>query len=298
MGCVGFKSTPQEIQVSIQMKFVKEPLCHFFIIGAALFGLSLAFSPDTAESEKRIVVEDGQINNLTERYKKMWQRPPTRKELEDLVNEHVLEEIYYRKAMALGLHKQDAIIRKRLRQKMEFYSEAAASFQAPDDKELERFLQEHADRYRTPNRYSFQQIYINGDRPAREYQKRVHEIQQALEKDVTPEGDPSLLPKHFRKASTHDVTRRFGKGFSNILDSLDPNVWSKPLASGMGLHFIKLTDRTQGVLPPLSAIRTRVESDWRYEQNQAFRGKLNRDFMAEYEVEIQWPGGQDGQAEL
>ena len=50
------------------------------------------------------------------------QRPPTAEELDGLVEERVRDEVLYREALAQGLDRDDAVIRRRLRQKLEFAS--------------------------------------------------------------------------------------------------------------------------------------------------------------------------------
>ena len=51
-------------------------------------------------------------------FSRTWQRPPTREELEGLIRDRVREEVYYREAIAMGLDRDDPVIRRRLQQKL------------------------------------------------------------------------------------------------------------------------------------------------------------------------------------
>ena len=97
-------------------------------------------------------------------FSQQWQRPPTREELEGLIRDRVQEEVYYREALALGLDRDDTIIRRRLRQKMEFISDDVAAQAEPTEVELHAYLKEHADAFRVERRFTFRQVYLNPER--------------------------------------------------------------------------------------------------------------------------------------
>ena len=105
-------------------KFLREPLFHFLVLGAALFAVWL-WRKDAAggDSAGRIVVTQARIRQLETGFARTWQRPPTDQELTDLVQDFVREEVFVREATAMGLDRDDTIIRRRLRQKFEFLTE-------------------------------------------------------------------------------------------------------------------------------------------------------------------------------
>jgi hypothetical protein len=72
--------------------------------------------------------------------------------------------VYYREALALGLDKDDLIIRRRLRQKMEFVSDDIAARAQPTDDELNANLQAHPDKFRVEQRFTFRQLYLNPEK--------------------------------------------------------------------------------------------------------------------------------------
>ena len=121
-------------------RLLKEPLVHFLLLGGALFFIFGLFGKPTGGSSGAVVVTQGQIASMASGFTSTWERAPTQAELDGLIEDRVREEIYCREAMALGLDKDDTIIRRRLRQKMEFLS-------ADDAVEAEAFYQSLKKKY-------------------------------------------------------------------------------------------------------------------------------------------------------
>src|SRR5512140_853104 len=143
-------------------RILKEPLLHFLLLGAGLF-LAYRLTPRTAGSGEsgQVLVTQGQIEHLAAGFAKTWQRPPTPQELAGLVRDRVREEVYCREAFAMGLDKDDTVIRRRLRQKMEFVSDDIAAQAEPSDAELTVYLQTHPDAFRVPPQFTFHQVYLD-----------------------------------------------------------------------------------------------------------------------------------------
>ena len=113
------------------------------VIGTGLF-LLYQFTRGSNESAPReIVISESRIEALAENFGRTWTRPPTPQELRGLVDDYVKEEVFYREAIAMGLDRDDTVIRRRLRQKMEFVSEDAAATVEPTEAQLQEFLAAH-----------------------------------------------------------------------------------------------------------------------------------------------------------
>jgi len=97
------------------LKILREPLLHFLLLGAVFFLVYLWLNPSGKSSaDNQIQVSQNDIDHLVQVFQKQWQRKPNQQELEGLVREHLKEEILYREALALGLEKDDTIVRRRL----------------------------------------------------------------------------------------------------------------------------------------------------------------------------------------
>jgi hypothetical protein len=88
-------------------KLLREPLVHFLLLGAGLF-LAFLVGERTGSEPGKIIVTQGQIESLAIGFARTWQRPPTDRELEGLIQDYIREEVYYRESLALGLDKDDA----------------------------------------------------------------------------------------------------------------------------------------------------------------------------------------------
>ena len=141
--------------------FLREPLVHFLIIGVALFILFEVVNDPVGPQSNRVVITNGQIESLKARFVKTWQRQPTREELDELINGHVREEILYREALALGMDKDDGVVRRRMTQKLELMSDDIAGITIPSNEDLQDFLESHPELFRIEPQVAFRQIYID-----------------------------------------------------------------------------------------------------------------------------------------
>lgn len=302
-------------------RILLEPLVHFLLAGAALFAL-YQWASDSAErpSDSQILVNPGRVEQFATVFAKTWQRPPTREELQGLVDDYVLEEIYYRQAVAMGIDRNDTVIRRRLRQKLEFLTDDATSLADPTDEQLETFLRENESRFRQSHKYTFRQIYFNPEKHGEDPEGFLLERRTQLRRtqlrrtqlrrmqtgqDATSpnrevnaerganekllEGDPSLLPESFQTASVQEIDRNFGLGFASQLEPLSLETWEGPLQSGMGAHLVRIEAREEGRMPQLDEIRNAVEREWRNKNRLESREALNASLRDQYEVIVEWP---------
>ena len=108
------------------MKILREPLFHFLLAGGVLFVLYSAVNRDQAgPTDAEILVSVGRINSMTQKFTKVWQRPPTEGELVGVIQAYIREEVLYRGAVAMKLDVDDEVVRRRMGQKLEFLSEDA-----------------------------------------------------------------------------------------------------------------------------------------------------------------------------
>jgi PPIC-type PPIASE domain len=268
----------------------REPLLHFLLIGAALFVVfGLVNDKYSSEPDKHIVVSAGRIAQLENIFAKTWQRRPTTEELNGLVNDFVLEEIYYRQAVAMGIDRDDTIIRRRLRQKFEFLTDDIAAAATPSDEELSAYLAANADVFRRDTTYTFEQVYINPDRPGPDRESYVASQLTALRAGEMVEGDSGLLPASLDATPSRVVDSNFGIDFSDKLDLLPEGGWQGPIESGLGYHLIRIESRVAGTVPGLADIRSIVEREWAHEKRLESRRIINERLLSDYEVVIEWP---------
>jgi len=273
------------------IRLLRDPLAHFAIGGAALFALYAWVGPAGDPPPDRIVVGELEIERLTDTFARTWMRPPTRRELDGLIDQHVTEEILYREALALGLDRDDLIVRRRMRQKMEFLNDDLIELTEPTEKELESFLHNNAESYAIPSRATFRQIYFNpaaGDAAAEDRAARALE---ALRSDSAADarGDPTLLPPALADAAPIDIDRVFGTGFAAGIANAPVGEWSGPLASGFGSHLVYVEARRPAVAATLEDVRAEVTRDWQASRRTESRALLNAEMRKRYDIEIRMP---------
>ncbi len=267
-------------------KIYSEPLIHFLLIALFFFLAYQGLNPLQA-NEQNIAVSQGRIAQLKNSFIKTNNRPPREKELDNAIKAYALNEIYLREARSLGLNKNDRVIDRRLRQKMEYLLDDMAATRSPSNEDLTRFYQQNSHRYLAPARYSFSQVLISGDRPERELQAVLAKQQQAITAGKAPQGDIHLIPAQYTNKSPQQIERQFGDGFSKQLAGLKQGEWSGPLKSGLGLHFVLIEAYAEEKLKPYSQVEDEVLSDWRYENARIFKENFERELLAQYTIERQ-----------
>jgi hypothetical protein len=275
-------------------KLLREPLLHFLLLGVAIFIAFGFVSERTGEEPGRIVITHGQIENLAAGFTRAWHRPPTPEELTGLIQDRVREEVYSREAMALGMDKDDTIIRRRLRQKMEFISDDVAAQAEPTDADLDGYLKAHADQFRTEQRFSFRHVYLqpqkHGDRLASNAAQLLEKLKEEGDSaDISALGDSFLLGPSFDAESAAEVAKQFGGKFAAKLGELPVGQWQGPIESGYGVHLVRVSERTEGRLPALADVRDAVRREWSNTRRLEANEKFYQELQKRYEITIEEP---------
>ena len=260
--------------------FLREPLVHFLALGAALF-VYFQWSGGSAGSS-RIVLTPGQIDHLAAGFSKVWQRPPTEAELKGLIDDWVREEIAVREATAAGLDRDDTIVRRRLRQKLEFVAEDVVTAVPPTDAELQGWLDAHADSFRHEPETAFRQVFFRDEARARAVLASVRP--GAAPRDS---GDATLLPPEMERSARAVVASVFGPEFAAAVESLPEGVWSGPIASSYGWHLILVHERVGGSLPALSEVRAAVEREFLADRRVRQLDAMYQRLLGKYTVVIE-----------
>ena len=271
-------------------KIMREPLVHFLLIGAGLFLLFNFTNGPAGDKPNRIVVTPGRVEQMTANFTRSRLRPPTEQEMAGLIENYLRDEIYYREALAMGLDKDDGLIRRRMRQKLEFILEDISAQADPTDEVLTDFMQKHMDRYRLEAQISFQQVYLNPDR-RKDMVGDARKILVRLRAGTDPEalGDPIMVRHKFDFASESKIERAFGETFTRQLLKLEPGDWAGPVFSGLGGHLVMISERKDGRMPELAEVRTVVERDWLAQLRKELKDITFRKLLEGYEVVMEQP---------
>ena len=261
---------------------LRQPLVQFFIIGGVFFALFSSVNEAPPEQDQeRLEVSLQDARWLASQFQSTWNRPPSEEELARLIGEYVREEVYVREALALGLDRGDSVVRKRLRQKMEFVTEAAAQAAMPGDEELKTYFEENAETYATSTRISFSQIYLPD--PSSE---TVTQVLDDLAAGADPQnlGQRTMLPFDTAMSPGSSIDGVFGSGFAQQLADLEPGRWSGPVTSGFGAHLVLVDAIAPEEIPPFEMVRDAVERDWRRDKARQLGAERFEELQRNYEV--------------
>jgi parvulin-like peptidyl-prolyl isomerase len=277
-------------------KFFREPLVHFLLIGAGLFllfgwrgGPAALPAGQTGPSSGKIIVARDDIDQTTATFTKTWQRPPTEEEAKGLVEDLVRNEVYYREALAIGLDRDDGVIRRRMRQKMEFILEDITAQVEPTDEDLRAFMKKHPDTYLVDPEIAFRHVYVNTARRGKNAGADALEILTHLRSGADPDavGDPFLLASDVPLSPLWDVSKQFGEPFSRKLLALKPDSWAGPVPSGFGLHLVFVRKRVGGRLAELKEVRETVRRDWMAERQKELKDAAYAKLRERYVVTVE-----------
>lgn len=280
-------------------KLLREPLLHFMLLGLGLFLLHGWMAGPSSRSGDSIVITQGRIEQLGAGFARMHQRAPDAGELEALIDDAIREEIFYREAKALGLDQDDTIVRRRLRQKLEFVSEDVSPVPVPTEAELQAYLSANPEKFRSESRYSLSQVYLNpakrGTRLAGDTQSVLAQLRRAgANADTSRLGDAFLLEHHFGDATASELARLFGARFETGLRTLPTGQWQGPVASGYGLHLVYVSRHETGQVPALQRVRDQVRREWVHAQRLQANERFYAELRKRYEVTVESPGGEGG----
>jgi hypothetical protein len=239
-----------------------------------------------ANSAGVIRITPERIAQQAPEFNAVWNRPPSDKELDHLINEEVRSEVYYRDALALGLDKNDAIVRRRLRQKMEFLTDTGIYLQDPAEGELEIWFAANAQNYGGEPSVAFEQIYL-GEVPSEEVVLHaLQAVQSDPAIDLTTLGQRTRLPAQLKLSRPDAVDSVFGDRFYSQIAGFTPMEWRGPVTSAYGIHLVRNVEVVAASMPALEEIREAVLRDWKSSQASLHREEDYEKRRSRYTVEI------------
>ena len=282
------------------MKLLREPLLHFLFIGAAIYlAFGLFAEPVTEETDKTIVVSAGEIQWMQSSWQKRWNRPPTDKEMDGLVQQYIKETVLYREALTMGLNQHDQVIRRRLAQKLEFLAKDLVALTPPTEEELQAYFDEHQERYQQPVLYTFTQVFVDPDKrgdatlaDAEKIKAKLIAQGDAIE-DAVALGDDFMLQNYYPEKDSVEIQKNFGSGFTASLVDLSPGQWHGPVLSGYGTHLVYVSNVSEPPAPVFAELRERVTQEWKTERGEEINKKFYASLRDRYTIVIEAPEEDD-----
>ena len=269
-------------------KILKEPFFHFILIGIALFILYGIVNKQSS-SKNTILINDFDVSSIIASWEMQWKRPPTEKELQNLIAQNIKQEIFYQEALNMNLDHNDEIIKRRLSQKMQFLSNDIAAMIEPTDEKLKTYYQEYADKYLSPTSYSLYQITFSPDKRVNNYNDALETLKQFPEatfEEMKDWGDSLPFDYYFENVNANELGLQLGSKFPAALESQELNKWVGPIPSGFGYHLVYITEKIEPQLPDINTIKDAVLRDYEYDNQKEVNELIYKELKKKYDIEI------------
>lgn len=283
-------------------RLLREPLIHFLLIGVVLFAVDHYVQParNGTPSSKQIQLTLDDLGQLVMLFQSQWRREPTAQELSRLVESKVQEEILYREGLAMGLDKDDTIVKRRMAQKLQFLAEDVAAAREPKTAELKGWFEKNKAMFAQPSRVSFRHLYFSPDRrgnharddAATALARLAGQPQDA--KLAATLADPFMFQDFYRDRAPDYLGKEFGPQFAQTVAKLAPGSWQGPIESGFGWHLVFVDTVIPGRVPNFEEIEPDVKTAWLGEQKAQAWQKAYKEMRAKYTVLL--PAPPDAQA--
>ena len=264
-------------------RFLKEPLLHFVVLGALLFSAYtwLHRGADNSRAGRQVHISENDVKWLTETWTRQWQRAPTREELRGLVTDFLKEELLAREARTMGLDENDAIVRRRLAQKVEFLVQDAARLADPSEDDLRRFYAARPELFSEEARVSFTHVYFS-----RDHRKEIAAALSRLQANANPMemGERLLIEPELHNANQQTVAGQFGSDFARAVFALPAGSWHGPIESGYGLHLVRVSELKPARKREFAEVRAQVLERWRDNKERESNEKYFAGLLEKYDV--------------
>ena len=265
-------------------RILKEPLLHFVVAGSLLF---VALSGEDAPLKPEIKISVGKVQQVTAQFTKTRQRPPTEEELASLIEAEIREELAFAQGKQLGLVENDAIIKRRVQQKLEFMLSNSIATIEPSQAELQAFLDSHVDLFTIAPVYSFKHIYVNPEKHVDTQGFLARLQQQDLNSTYRECGDSIMLEPRYKNLAQAQVARIFGRQFALSLAEQPLQVWVGPVSSGFGVHLVYVEEKSASHVAKLANIEAKVRLEFRVDAQKRAIDEFYRELQEIYDVTIE-----------
>jgi len=288
------------------MRFLKQPLLHFMVIGLLLFTGSHYLEKQQRETIEPLDKET--VQGLRDDWIRQTGRLPSQQQLnamqqqelesrmlfaealrrnyhrdDTVVLQRLLRDAEFlgiegsdeekiRAAMTLGVHLSDEVIKRRMVQRVE-RSGRLRYIESPTAADLQALYEAENQRWIVPARYSFRHIFYSADRPEDPQQRAAGDLAKLGKGAVESAaglGDPFLHGQELNNRSLQDMTFMFGAQFSDALQlqEIVTQEWFGPLPSAYGQHLLRVSEIYPESRRSFAEVKPKLEQLWRDEQER------------------------------
>ena len=265
---------------------------HLLVFGLllSLIALLAMGPPVDREDGGRIVFSEADLAHVAASFERTWSRPPTAVELRRMFDRYVRDEVLYREALAMGLDRNDPVVKASLVRKITMLGSAQAGAEEPTDEEVKAYFELRTERYRIPASFDLVQVYVSPDKHGDLAGMVAADLLEELrENEPRPEelvrmGDMSMLPASVKDTPEDELARVFGSEFGDAVNVLSVGQWEGPVESSYGLHLVKISRREESRIPEWIEVKRDIVTDMQFEARKAAEDQLYAEVLPRYQV--------------
>ena len=288
--------------------FIKQPLVHFLLIGLAFFILFNIFGDKGEVDSKTIIVNKDALMNYYQYQSRAFNQEVfeeklasmPKEELDQLINNYIREEVLYREAMAMGLDREDYIIKRRMIQKVEFISQGISEAATdPSEEDIQKYYEANKENYFVPPMATFTHVFYDFEKWKPEEAKTKAEAEvRFLNRNnfdfnqAPSRGDRFFYHTNYVERDVEYIKSHFGAQMTSAIFEAEPsgNTWIGPFPSEYGYHVVMLTMKQVGRYPELEEVLARVTEDARRENIKKLNDDTIQGIIDGYDVRVEYDG--------
>jgi parvulin-like peptidyl-prolyl isomerase len=228
-------------------------------------------------------------------------------ELERLINEYVREEALHREALALGMDKNDYIIKRRMIQSIEFITDGFVTAAVEvSDEDVDAYFEANREDYYIDPYVTFTHVFFDRERhdpveliPLANTKLAELNEQQVQFSNAPRHGDRFPFFLNYVERDPEFVASHFGRTMAEAVFALESNdnTWHGPFESEYGAHLVLLTRNIAGRYPELAEVEAGVRDNAEREARAEQKDKAIQAIVDTYEVRRSFERQVTGSAE-
>jgi len=276
--------------------WLKDPLAHFLMAGAALF---LLLPRETDLSSQVINVSRAELIGYMQGKARLYDGQSfdeaydalTPQQRRELLDGFVRQEALYREARALRLDEADPLVRNRLVQQMDLLlRDQAMSSVTMSGGEVEAWFREHRADYAQAATASFTHVFIDGQKHgAASAQVAARELQALRSGNIAPEdalerGDRFPYQRNYAAMTQGALVPELGEELAAAAFRQPVGLWTGPFRSPLGFHLLRVGSRREAEEAELALIRDLVARDAAEAKRNRLGEEMVQQAIAAYRV--------------
>lgn len=235
-------------------RWLREPLLHFFVLGALVFGIDQVVV-GRSDDRHTIVVDASVDAEARQLFAASRGREPNPDELKALRERWIDNEVLYQEGLALQVDRGDSAIRERVIFKTLSVVDANVSLPPVDDTVLQQWFNSRLDTYEEPARFDFQEAVLTRNRS----EAAARDFAAALNAG-TP-GDASAGLRVFKGRPHANLVHSYGEDFATALESTPVGQWTA-MPTRNGWRVMRLQAMSPAKPADFETLRGVVLQDW------------------------------------